>query len=651
MEGAYGTPSISFGGVAGDGTGETIAILDPGDDTGMVNSTASNFSTSDLAIFDSYYGLSNPTFTKMGFTDTSTPALTTTLPASNGTNGNDIEISIDVEWAHVMAPKANILLVEGNPNFSDIYSGVYAVNAAASSMHIVVLSMSFGGAESQLGSTSEEQAYDAYYFDTPGIVYCASTGDSGAYAPGTTTITPNFPASSSNVLAVGGTTLSVSANNYSSESTWGNGTSSGSSGGGGGGFSLYEPQPTYQVGKVNGLSTTARTIPDIAMDANPASGVAIYDSVDYGVGTGWSALWGGTSLASPLMAGLVAIADQGRGIYGLSLLNSSGDSGQSASNPNGNSASLDIHNLLYGFGNSASDFHDITSGSSIGPSNYGPTTGYDLSTGLGSALATKLDEDLVANTDATESWLTGAATYNTTTHSMFVTGAAKIGADPGSAEPIVQASTSSDVVTLDPSSGTDIHIQGISLTGGASAVVTSLGVSRTVSNYHLLVVGVTGATTAPLFTIDSISTLDMTDNDMAILYGSGTSPLTTVNADISEAYDNKLWDKPGLTSSIAKTMPSVTALGFGEASTLGFSTFDGLTLGGNAVVVKYTLVGDANLDGTVNLADYNKMLSNFNATSGATWTGGSFDYSGSVGLADYNDVIHNFNQTLANVLT
>jgi hypothetical protein len=351
------------------------------------------------------------------------------------------------------------------------------------------------------------------------------------------------------------------------------------------------------------------------------------------------------------MSGLVAIADQGRGIYSLSLLNSSGGSGVSASNPNGNSSSLDIHTLLYGLGYSGSDFHDITSGSSIGPSSYGPTTGYDLSTGLGSALATKLDEDLVANTYATESWLTGAATYNTTTHSMFVTGAAKIGADPGSAEPIVQANTSSDVVTLNPSSGTDIHVQGISLTGGASAVVTSLGVARTVSNYHLLVVGVTGATTAPLFTIDSISTLDMTDNDMAILYGSGTSPLTTVATDIGDAYDNKLWDKPGLTSSIAKTTPSVTALGFGEASTLGFTTFDGLTLGGNAVVVKYTLVGDANLDGTVNLADFNKVLANFNVPSGSTWTSGSFDYSGSVGLADYNDVIHNFNQTLANVLT
>jgi hypothetical protein len=232
---------------------------------------------------------------------------------------------------------------------------------------------------------------------------------------------------------------------------------------------------------------------------------------------------------------------------------------------------------------------------------------------------------------------------------MFVTGAAKIGADPGSAEPIVQANTSSDVVTLNPSSGTDIHVQGISLTGGASAVVTSLGVARTVSNYHLLVVGVTGATTAPLFTIDSISTLDMTDNDMAILYGSGTSPLATVQSQLNSAYDNGAWDKPGLTSSSAKTSSGVTALGYGEASTLGLTSFDGVTLGGNAVLVKYTLSGDAFLTGSVGLADYQKVISNFNA-SGDQWTDGSFDYTGNVGLPDYQDVLKNFNNTLSNVL-
>lgn len=402
MAGAYGASGITFGSTVGNGSGETIAILDPGDDTGLVSSTSSSFSTSDLAIFDKYWGLPNPpSFTKEGFTDPTigSPALTMTLPAANAasaTSGNDVEISLDVEWAHVMAPQANILLVEGKPDFSDIYNGILAIDAAANSLHIVALSMSFGGPEEgDLTSTSNAEGVDGRYFDTAALVYLASSGDSGAYASGTTTVTSQFPASSSNVLAVGGTTLSVSGASYAGETTWGNGTGSGTNGAGGGGFSIYEPQPTYQVGKVNGLTTTARAYPDISLDADPSSGVSIYDSVDYGTGTGWSSyIWGGTSLASPMMAGLVAIIDQGRALNGFSPLNSSGDSGVSTSNRNGNSAALDIHNSLYRFGYSTGDFHDITSGSSIGPASYGPLSGYDYSTGLGSPVANHLVVDL-----------------------------------------------------------------------------------------------------------------------------------------------------------------------------------------------------------------------------------------------------------------
>jgi hypothetical protein len=395
MRGAYGLSNISFNGVAGNGAGETIAILDPGNDTGLVDSTSSSFASSDLGIFDSYYGLpSPPSFIIDGFTDptSGTPQLTSMLPAANAPNTSDGEISLDVEWAHAMAPGANILLVEGNPNFSDIFNGVLAIDAAAASMNICAISMSFSGPEAEdLGSTANAEGVDGYYFDTPGLVYVAATGDYGAYAYDTRTITSQFPASSSNVLAVGGTTLTVNGTSYGSETTWGNGTNSGTETGGGGGFSVYEPQPSYQVGKVNGLSTKARTYPDISLDANPNTGVPIYDSVDYGSGTGWiPTAEGGTSLATPLMAGIIAVADQGRAINGFAPLNSSGGSGVAASNPNGNSAALDIHTLLYGLGYSGSDFHDITSGLSIGPSSYGPKVGYDLSTGLGSPQGSQL---------------------------------------------------------------------------------------------------------------------------------------------------------------------------------------------------------------------------------------------------------------------
>jgi subtilase family serine protease len=93
MRGAYGLSGLTY-----NGSGETIAILDPGDDPALVNSAASNFSTSDLAIFDNYYGIANPpSFTKMGFTDASSPALTTTLPGSGVSAGTVGEISLDVE--------------------------------------------------------------------------------------------------------------------------------------------------------------------------------------------------------------------------------------------------------------------------------------------------------------------------------------------------------------------------------------------------------------------------------------------------------------------------------------------------------------------------------------------------------------------------
>jgi hypothetical protein len=248
-------------------------------------------------------------------------------------------------------------------------------------------------------------------------------------------------------------------------------------------------------------------------------------------------------------------------------------------------------------------------------------------------------------------WLgTGSvATWNPATQVLAVTGPTSIIADPGAAEPIVEATGSSAVVTLDPTSGSDIHLGGLSLTNGASADVTSLGSARSITNYRLLVIGTAGATAAPLYTIDSTSTLDLADNDMAVLYGTGASPLTTVEDQLEQAYDGGHWNDPGLTSSAAAAEGGETALGLGEASTLGLTTFDGLTLGGNAVLVKYTVVGDTNLDGSVGLTDYNAVLANYNG-NGQPWTSGSFDYSGNVGLADYNAVLADYNQTLANYL-
>jgi hypothetical protein len=278
---------------------------------------------------------------------------------------------------------------------------------------------------------------------------------------------------------------------------------------------------------------------------------------------------------------------------------------------------------------------------------------YTASTAPGAYAITVKSGTITGTSDAEviPTWLSPSsqATWNASTHVLNVTGPTAIIADPGSDEPTIEAAVAGAYIVLDPASGTDIHIGGLSLTNGASAIETSLGSSRSATNYHVLAVGVPSATAAPTYTIDSTSTLDLTDNDMAILYGSGSSPLTAVEGQLEQAYDGGPWNKPGLTSSIAATEGGNTALGFGEASTLGLSTFDGLTLDGNAVLVKYTVVGDTNLDGSVSLADYNAVLANYNA-SGQPWTSGSVDYSGSVGLADYNTILANYNQTLANFL-
>ena len=107
---------------------------------------------------------------------------------------------------------------------------------------------------------------------------------------------------------MGGTTLNVdSSGDYLSESAWTNG---------GGGISLYEPQPAYQAGKVNGTTATQRTVPDVSMDADPATPVAVLDTFDSPNYIEVS----GTSLSCVMMAGVIAIADQGRVLNGLGTL-------------------------------------------------------------------------------------------------------------------------------------------------------------------------------------------------------------------------------------------------------------------------------------------------------------------------------------------
>jgi hypothetical protein len=343
---AYGFNNISFnnGTVAGDGAGTTIAIVDAYDDPKIAN---------DLHQFDLQFGLPDPVLTKVNQNGGAS------LPAANA--GWITEIALDVEWAHAIAPKANILLVEAtNSSFTNLLA---AVDYARRATGVVAVSMSWGGDE-----FSGENSFDSY-FTTPsghaGVTFVVSSGDSGAPA--------SYPAISPNVLSVGGTTLSItSQGGYVSESGWS---------GSGGGISSYESQPAYQKGTV-AQSTVARANPDVAYDSDPNTGFSVYDSYNNPASTPWGQ-WGGTSDAAPQWAALIAIADQGRALTGQSALD-----GATQTLP-----------LLYSM--SSTSFHDITNGTSTGTPRYSATAGYDLVTGLGSPVANLVVNNLVGVVSAT----------------------------------------------------------------------------------------------------------------------------------------------------------------------------------------------------------------------------------------------------------
>lgn len=343
---AYGVSSILFNSIVGDGAGQTIAIIDAYDDPSMVSSTNSNFLISDLHRFDVQFNLPDPpSFTKVSQTGSQSR-----LPSYN--SGWATEIALDVEWAHAMAPGASILLVEASSSSTSNLNT--AVKYARNQSNVSVITMSYGQTEYS-GETSNDSIYTTPSGHTP-ITYFSSTGDAGS--PG------DYQAYSPNIVAVGGTSLYLnSSGNYSSESGWS---------GSGGGISQYESKPSYQSSVTQ--STTKRTTPDVSAVADPNTGVAVLDSSAGGIGSssGWQQI-GGTSLSSPLWAGLMSIVDQGRNLLGLSTLN-----GASQTLP-------DLYNL------NSSDFHDVTTGSNGG---FSASAGYDLVTGRGSPVANQLVPDL-----------------------------------------------------------------------------------------------------------------------------------------------------------------------------------------------------------------------------------------------------------------
>jgi subtilase family serine protease len=328
---AYGFDQVYFAhrgkSIAGDGRGQTIAIVTAYDAPTIEN---------DLNVFSRTFGL--PTTDAYG-----KPTLTKVIHRSQppADSGWALEASLDVEWAHAIAPKAHILLVEAASSAtSDLLT---AVDYARSQDGVVAVSMSWGGHETPF------DVYHDEYLSTPaghiggygmagGITFVSASGDNGEPA--------SWPATSTHVVAVGGTTLTLGKKSrYRGESAWS---------GSGGGVSQY--QGTYA--------------PDVAYDADPDSGFSVYDSYS----GGWQTV-GGTSAGCPQWAALIAIVDEGRGLNGRSSLD-------------GPSQTLAG---LYALSHKA--FHDVTTGAN---SNYAAGPGYDLVTGRGSPVASRLIPALAA---------------------------------------------------------------------------------------------------------------------------------------------------------------------------------------------------------------------------------------------------------------
>ncbi len=365
---AYGINQISFTGtggttVKGDGSGQTIAIVEDGIDPTL---------GADLTTFDQFFGIPAP------------PSFNVVNQAGATTDLDIVaEASLDVEWAHAVAPGASIVIYNAGPTFADLME---AMQQASQLPGVSVVTLSYGLAEASL-SAAQEQSFDAD-FTTPGVTFLAASGDSGIFGAGGRAVTADYPAASPNIVSVGGTSIVIdSAGDYpgtgsTGEVAWGDGSLSGqddSGGGSGGGLSAVESEPAWQTSVVSNSidSIDARAVPDVAMDSGSAQEYDVFTSTlsantsssttSSGEAVGWLGD-AGTSAAAPIWAGLIAIADQGRALSGGTPL-----TGYTQTLP-----------ALYSL--PAADFHDIVNGNNGDPA--GP--GYDLDTGRGTPVANVL---------------------------------------------------------------------------------------------------------------------------------------------------------------------------------------------------------------------------------------------------------------------
>jgi Putative Ig domain len=262
LQSAYALPSA--------GSGQTVALVDAQDDPNAEK---------DLGTYRTQYGLSACTTANGCFKKVNQTGGTSYPTADSGWAG---EISLDLDMVSAVCPQCHILLVEAtSANMDDLGT---AVNEAVT-LGAKYVSNSYGGDEDSSDTTADSQ-----YFNHPGVAITVSSGDEGYGA--------EYPAASKYVTAVGGTALTRSSGTSRgwSESVWNTSSTEGT----GSGCSAYDAKPTWQTD----TGCAKRTVADVSAVADPATGLAVYDS--YGA-SGWQ-VYGGTSASSPIIASVYALA-------------------------------------------------------------------------------------------------------------------------------------------------------------------------------------------------------------------------------------------------------------------------------------------------------------------------------------------------------
>ncbi len=349
---AYGLDSIAFSSpsgatVAGDGSGQTIAI---------VGAFHTPTLPADLDVFSRSYGLPEPKLQVVNLAGSKTNAAWAS------------ESALDVEWAHALAPGASLLMVEAK---SDTQSDLMdAVNLARNIPGVVAVSMSWA-----LPESAGQKTLDSI-FTTPaghvGITFVAASGDGGASGGAV------YPASSANVLGVGGTTLTLDASGgIQNETTWADS---------GTGLSTITAKPAYQRTL---QKTGVKSVPDVSFLSDPDTGVQVY-STPPGASTGSWQVVAGTSMGTPAWAAIVAIVAQGRALEGKPSLD-------------GGSQTLP---LLYAL--PSSSFNPVASG------RPGKSTAVNLAAGLGTPRGEAVVRGLVSVASTTASAAASPATHQPT---------------------------------------------------------------------------------------------------------------------------------------------------------------------------------------------------------------------------------------------